>query len=581
MRASGPSLTHIANLAQLTLWDWDVAEGMAELSGFGIGEYQTINIRAVGEIADLIARCHPEDVERLAKALEASFETGEDVEIEHRLLENEHGVRHVLHRVDATKDDAGKIVRMTGVWRDVSQRKHAEEQVAFLSNYDPVTYLPNREFFAGLIDTAIARCAENGDLLAVLAISLQGFNKLGTSFGAGLETHLVREVGQRLTRILGEQSEAQPELAVTEIAGIGRLGDDQFGLIVAGALHVQEVAQKAREILIDMKEPFLFAEREVFVQAKIGIALVSEAENNGETLCRAAQQAVHQIRAVGRDAYAVYAEDPASTEIPRMEMHSALHRALGADQLELYYQPQVDLASGKVVGAEALVRLRDPDKGLLTPDQFIDLAHETGRIFEIGAWAIDQGCAQIDSWKKAGIDAVPISVNVTSHEFYAGDLLRLVDDALSKHQVDPGLLSIEITESFIMMDVAKSTQVMLALKDLGVGLALDDFGTGYSSLSYLKDFPVDTLKMDQSFVKDLTEDKSSAAMSRAIIALANGLQLKVVAEGVETEEQLKVLEAQGCRIAQGYLFSIPLPPDEMTRVLQGEPPQQMSLLVEP
>lgn len=577
MPANGPSLTHIANLAQLTLWDWDVAAGAVELTGLGVSEYQTVDVAGIEEIADLIARCHPDDAERLTQALKASFETGEEAEIEHRLVENEHGVRHVLHRVSATKDDAGNTVRMTGVWRDVSKRKHAEEQIAFLSNYDPVTYLPNRDFFVSLVDHAIADCADNGDLLAVMAISLQGYKKLRESYGSGMETHLVREVGHRLTRILGERSEAEPELSITEIAGIGRLGDDQFGLIVSGALHVQELTQQAREILLDMKEPFVFGEREVFVQAKVGIAVVSETKGDGEALCRAAQQAVHQVAGVGRDAYAFYAEDPDST-IPRMEMHSALHRALGSDHLELYYQPQVDVTSGKIVGAEALVRLRDPDRGLLKPDQFIDLAHETGRIFEIGAWAIDQTCAQISAWKSAGIKPVPVSVNVTSHEFYAGDLLRLVGDALSKHHIDPGLLSIEITEDFVMHDVAKSTQVMLALKELGVGLALDDFGTGYSSLGYLKDFPVDTLKMDRSFVKDLTEEKSSEAMSRAIIALAKVLGLKVVAEGVETEEQLEILEDQGCEIGQGYLFSVPLPPDEMTRVLQDEPPAQMSLL---
>lgn len=559
-------------------WEWDLASNAFETVGSFPQSLDREDPAAPLDSRTLIPNCHPTDLDQLSAALQGCLKSGADVEIEHRVVGDQGAIHYVVQRVSLVCDETGNPVRLIGTQQNVSDQRHAEERIEFLSHYDPVTYLPNREFFAQLVAKAVSDQTNSPGMVGVLVVGLERFRELSASLGPRIENLLVRSLAHRLARILSEEAEVQPDLGSAQFEAIGRLGDDQFGIIVNGISHVQEIANTAREVVAELSEPYLFGDKEIFVRPKIGITTSRESNDDSESLLGQALQALHQLKIGGPDAFEFYSEETGSTAMPDMAAESALHRAMVSDQFELYYQPQIDLVSNRIVGAEGLIRLRDPERGLLKPDQFIEVAHETGRIFDLGAWVIEESCSQIETWKGAGIDPVPISVNVTSNEFHATQILGLVEDALAGHHIEPRLLSVEITESFIMRDMAKSAQVMRALKKLGVGLALDDFGTGYSSLSYLKDFPVDTLKIDRTFIEDISEVESGAAMSQAIIALAKALGLRVVAEGVETENQLSVLKEQGCDIAQGYLFSVPVPAMEMTRLLQESESAQLNLL---
>lgn len=571
-------LNRLYHDARVGAWEWDIVANTFETVGSFPQRLDRQNVPTVLEPWTLIPNCHPSDVDRVSGALQNCLNLGTDAELEHRVIDDHGAIHYVVQRVSLMLDESGKAVRLIGTQRNVSDQRHAEERIEFLSHYDPVTYLPNRDFFAKMVARAVVDRSQSPGMVGILVVGLDRFRELSASLGPKVEKLLVRSLALRLARILSEEVRVQPDLSNAQVEAIGRLGDDQFGLIVNGISHVQEIASTAREVVAALSEPYLFGGKEIFVRPKVGIATSSDPEDEPDTLLGKALQALHHLESGGVDAFEFFSEDTDSVTLPEMEVESTLHRAIVSDQFELYYQPQIDLSTDRIVGVEGLIRLRDPDKGLLKPDQFIDVAHETGRIFELGAWVIEQSCSQIEAWKDAGIELMPISVNVTSNEFHATQILGLVEKALEKHRIEPWLLSVEITESFVMRDMAKSAQVMRALKKLGVGLALDDFGTGYSSLSYLKDFPVDTLKMDRSFVQDLSEGESSAAMSQAIIALAKALGLTVVAEGVETREQLNVLKAQGCDVGQGYLFSVPIPANEMTRMLRESQPIQMDLL---
>lgn len=571
-------LNRVYQDARAGAWEWDLISNEFETVGSFPQPLDREGMPAVLEPRALIPNCHPMDADKLATALQDCLNSGDSIEVEHRVVDHHGAIHYVVQRVSLIRDDNGDAVRLIGTQQNVSDQRHAEDRIEFLSHYDPVTYLPNRDFFARLVAKAVTDRRDAPGMVGVLVVGLERFKELSAGLGPKVENLLVRSLAHRLARILSEEAEVQPNLGSAQFEAIGRLGDDQFGLIVNGILHLQEIANTAREVVAELSEPYLFGGKEIFVRPKIGIATSSDIDDDSEVLLSQALQALHQLKIGGPDAFEFYSEETGNVAVPEMEAESALHRAMVSEQFELYYQPQIDLATDRIVGVEGLIRLRDPERGLLKPDQFIEVAHETGRIFDLGAWVIEESCSQIEAWKDAGIDPVPISVNVTSNEFHATQILGLVEDALAGHHIEPKLLSVEITESFIMRDTAKSAQVMRALKKLGVGLALDDFGTGYSSLSYLKDFPVDTLKIDRSFIEDISDFESGAAMSQAIIALAKALGLKVVAEGVETEGQLTVLKEQGCDVGQGYLFSVPLPASEMTRLLKDSESAQMTLL---
>ena len=444
------------------------------------------------------------------------------------LLNRDGGVEHVV---------------CTGL--DITERNEAEEKVRFLASYDPLTGLPNRRLVTERLDQAVV----DGQS-AILILNLDRFKNVNATWGRS-----------RLSTVLARQN---PGLR----AELGRLGGDEFTVLVTGIEEASEVAAIAERLQHALERPFKIEDQELATTASIGVALYPTDGLNGEMLLRNAESAVHSARETMSGSYHFYSVTMRSSVSDRMSLETDLRQAITRGELVLHYQPKTFTRSGHIAGAEALVRWQHPSRGLVSPASFISVAEETGLIVPIGEWVLRQACGQVMSWMESGLHVVPVAVNLSSAQFHVADLLGHIASILNETALDPSYLAIEITESMIMRDAREAHETLCRLKELGVQVAIDDFGTGYSTLSSLKDLPINQLKIDQAFVRDLAENPKDVAITRAIIAMAHGLGLTVIAEGVESEDQLAVLREEGCDEVQGFLIGQPRPSDEFTEFLE-------------
>ena len=348
------------------------------------------------------------------------------------------------------------------------------------------------------------------------------------------------------------------------------MGGDEFVVVVTDIDDAEDVAVISAKILRTLAQPLTVEGKEVFVTASIGIAMYPHDGEHGEGLLRNADVAMYRVKEHGRNNYRFYTPEMSHMALDRLDMEGNLRRALERDELEVYYQPIVSLATGGVVGAEALLRWKHPRIGMIPPSEFIPLAEETGLIIQIGDLVLHQVCHQIRAWRDAGLPPLHVAINISARQFRQEDLAGHVRSVLAETGLDGSALEFELTESMVMHDIENTLLTLRELKALGASLSLDDFGTGYSSLAYLKRFPIDTLKIDRSFVRDINSDSDDAAIAHAVIAMAHSLGLQVVAEGVETETQLELLRTYHCDRFQGYLFSRPVPAEEFTLLLQND-----------
>lgn len=352
---------------------------------------------------------------------------------------------------------------------------------------------------------------------------------------------------------------------------VARMSGDEFVVVQANIAAPEDAENLARRIIDSLAAPFLLEETELRIGCTIGITLAPRDSGNADKLLRFADLAMYQAKAEGRNTLRFYSPEMDTISWNNLSLEADLRKAIAQEQFELYYQPQIDLATGAIAGAEALLRWRRPEFGLTSPNVFIDIAEETGLINEIGAWVLAKACAQAAEWQSLGYDPFRISVNLSPLQFLRQDIVQLVENTLEKTGLDPGSLELELTEGSLLKDVERTKQVLHGLKELGVKVAIDDFGVGFSSLSYLKNFEVDTLKIDRSFISNLLAESRDEAIVKAIISLARSLELKVIAEGVETNPQLACLLSHACNEAQGYLFSRPVPPGNFESLLRDYP----------
>jgi diguanylate cyclase (GGDEF)-like protein len=387
-------------------------------------------------------------------------------------------------------------------------------------------------------------------------LDLDRFKLINDSLGHTHGDELLRMVAARLNR------------CVRPGDTVSRLGGDEFVVTLAEVAELDDVGLLAKRIREALGRSFTLEGHELRATASIGISLYPKDGNAVETLLRHADIAMYRAKEEGGDNFRFFAPDMNLQIQGTLELESDLRLALERDEFTLHYQPKVEIASGRIVGCEALVRWRHPQRGLVAPGAFIPLAEETGLIVPIGEWVLREACAQARAWQEKGLPTVTVAVNLSARQFRQADLVDQVQATLEETGLAPGMLELELTESMIMHDPGSAAETMRHLKDLGVGLSLDDFGTGYSSLNYLRRFPVDHLKIDRSFITDVTSDASAAAMATSVVAIAHSLGIKAVAEGVETREQLDLLAACRCDALQGFLFSKPLPPDEFAGLLR-------------
>lgn len=436
------------------------------------------------------------------------------------------------------------------VIQDISDRKTAEEKITYLAYHDTLTGLPNRFMFTEKLKQFVRSHRQ----IAVLFIDLDQFKMINDTRGHTIGDQLLQQVAKRLVNCVRKEDI------------VARIGGDEFTVILLTKTKT-EIAQVAEKIVTEVRTPFYIGDSEFYIRASIGISLYPTDGENIETLIKSSDIAMYRSKELGGNTYEFFTSFMNRTLEERVNLEQLLQTALANDEFVLYYQPQIDLRTGNIIGAEALIRWVHPHRGLIPPDQFIPIAEETGLIVPIGDWALRTACIQAKKWNREYHHPVHLAVNLSVKQFIADNIVANVDRIIRETGLNPNLLELELTESIFLQNNESMVATMNQFRELGVQISIDDFGTGYSSLAYLKNFPIDSLKIDRSFIKNLPEDKKNTAIISAVIALARNLGIKSIAEGIETREQLNFVEMEGCDLAQGYYFSRPLPEDQMNDLL--------------
>ncbi len=455
-------------------------------------------------------------------------------------------------------DPQGRISGVVVALGDITEKRRMTERMAFQATHDALTNLPNQGLLQDRLGHAIARAGRDDHNLAVLYIGLDHFKKVNESLGRTAGDTLLREVVARLL-VQGRKEDT-----------LARVGGDEFVYLLEGVRQVEKVADLARRILQVLESPFRVVGHECFITASVGISLFPKDGKEAENLLKSAETAMYRAKDKGRDNFQIYAHDMHVRALERLKLEQYLRYAMARQELELYYQPQVDLTEHRIVGVEALLRWRHPERGLVSPMEFVPLAEETGLIETIGEWALRAACQQAKVWQCQGLPALRVAVNMSPRQFLRSDMADIVARILFETGLEPQHLELEITESLLMKDVESGIATMHALKAIGVRLSIDDFGTGYSSLNYLKQFPIDQLKIDKSFLRGIETNRDDLAITLAVISMAHGMGLTVIAEGVENEMQLAFLRANRCDEIQGYHISRPVPAHEISALLQKD-----------
>ena len=434
---------------------------------------------------------------------------------------------------------------------DVTERLKTEKMIKHMAYHDQLTGIPNRYFLMEKLNDLVESSRENGANFALLFLDLDRFKVVNDTFGHEIGDKLLIEIANKLKDLLGENDI------------ISRYGGDEFTILLSHS-NVQRARDIAQSILTYLSEPFYHCHNEIFVTPSIGISIFPEHGKTFDTLVKNADLAMYFAKSLGKNNYQIFTDDLNEKSQHEIELEGHLRKALERNEFQLYYQPQMNLETNQMIGAEALIRWNHPEKGLIAPADFIPIAEETGLIIPIGEWAVRTACQQNKKWQEDGIPPITVAVNISARQFFQSDLPDVVRKVLQETALDPKYLEIEITES-MTMDVETAISTLIELKKIGVIISIDDFGTGYSSLNYLKRFPIDKLKIDQSFIRDCTNDVNDQTIIKTVILMAHLLKLQVVAEGVETKEQAAFLLQQNCVDAQGYYFSKPVPVNEFEK----------------
>lgn len=493
------------------------------------------------------ANIHREHIENIIQLLNTAQENATEEEV---------AKQDALFDKIMNETNDQEQLRSYATLRAVTERKRAEAKIVHMAYHDALTNLPNRLMFDQKLQECFEQARQDGTMLAVIFLDLDRFKVINDTLGHYVGDVLLQQVANKLKSYVSEDQI------------VARFGGDEFIILLNHLSTSEQAADFAQGIPGLLKEPFIIEGNELFVTSSIGISLYPNDGIDGETLLKNADIAMYRSKEKGGNSYHYYHPDMNKRSMHRLNLEVHLRKALERNEFQIYYQPIIDLKSGTVYGMEALVRWHHPEWGLVSPGEFIPLAEETGLIIPIGNWVLQESCRQNMVWQKSGAPPLVVSVNISAIQFHQVNFVQIVMDALNESKLPPELLCLEITENIAMNNVPHIVETMQKLKLLGVQISIDDFGTGYSSLSYLKRFRVQTLKIDQSFIRDVTHDEDNAAIVTALIAMSHRLKIKSLAEGVETKEQLDFLIQQGCNEIQGYVFSKPLPARDFELILK-------------
>jgi len=519
-----------------------VNRALAEMHGYDSPE------QLLAEVSNVALQLFvdPNRMEELRQVLaEKGVVRGAEVEIYRR----DRAKKWVLVNLRAVRDTGGNVVLHEGTIEDITDRKLAEQQVQFLAYYDALTGLPNRTLLQDRLAKALAGARRRKEKVAVLFLDLDRFKVINDSLGHSLGDLLLQEVAERLRK------------GARELDTVARLGGDEFLIVLTSVKEVSDAAVAAERIVKGMTDGFVVEGHPLSISCSLGISVFPEHGTNSETLIKNADAAMYCAKESGRNTFRFFTENMNAQAVERLTLENSLRLALVRKELFLVYQPQIEIATGRITGLEALIRWQHPTLGLVPPDKFIRIAENSGLIIPIGEWVLRTACAQARKWQDEGLPALPIAVNVSAVQFRQEDFCELIRNVLREVGLGPQYLELELTESLLLSSADVTLSVLRELRAMGLTLAIDDFGTGYSSLSYLKQFPISKLKIDRSFVRDVAVSPDDAAIATAIISMAKSLNLRVIAEGVENEAQMSFLRARQCDEIQGYYFSKPLPAD--------------------
>ncbi len=530
-------------IAKFGTWDWEPrdnrhywSEGLYEILGVNKGERPSRR--------QFLCALQEDDRDRVRLALEHALQTQTAFEIEAKVRLTDGMERVVQQRGKVTKNSKDGQLRMTSIVYDITERKESENRLAYLANYDPVTNLPNRNLFQDRLKHAMAQAERKNTLVALLYLDLDHFKAVNDALGHQAGDELLVEAAQRIRE------------SIRESDTVARLGGDEFTIVIEQPQNNGQIAIVAEHVLDALNKNYMIDNNEVFVSASMGITIFPNDGGDVDTMLRNADSAMYLAKDRGRNAYHFFTEELNRRAQQRLHLENSLRMALERDQFQLHFQPQVEIVSGRISGAEALLRWV-PDQNPVSPARFIPVLEETGLIIPVGKWVLEQACSAAKEIQNSGLRDFRIAVNLAARQLRQADIAEDVKQALRTSGLSAEYLEIELTES-TLIDTRISEQNLQNLERLGVRIAIDDFGTGYSSLNYLKQYSVDVLKIDKSFIKDISKDRDDDAVTSAIVALAHKLDMKVVAEGVETPDQLEFLSKQQCDQAQGYLIGRPM-----------------------
>ena len=459
--------------------------------------------------------------------------------------------------ISALRDDSGQLTHYVAMMTDISERKAAEERMIYLAQHDILTGLPNRMLFLDRLQQAITYAERQQTRVAVLFLDLDRFKNVNDTVGHHIGDALLQEAARRIRQ------------CVRSSDTVSRQGGDEFVILLPNLDDLGDIVQVVDKLIESIANPYFFDGHVMHVTTSIGVSVYPQDGSDSEMLIRNADTAMYQAKDAGRNDYRFFTQEMNRTIAKRVRLENKLRNALEKGEMLLHYQPKVDLRSGEIIAAEALVRWQHPEDGLISPADFIPIAEDTGMIVPLGAWVLNEACRQNQQWREAGLREIVMAVNLSPVQFQEHELINAVLAALARSGMPAGVLELEITESAMMRNPEQAITMLNKINELGIRVSIDDFGTGYSSLSHLKKFPLDELKVDQSFVRDLSIDKDDAAIVSAVIGMAKSLGLSVTAEGVETIEQLRFLKNLDCDKMQGYYFSKPLPADEFRKLLES------------
>jgi len=561
-------LARAQHLAGLGNWEWDLEENEMSWSD------EVYNILQVQPKDGPLTRekffsfIHPRDRESVQSSFDEAIHEKKSFNFDSRIICPDGSERIVHQQAELAMAENGCPQWVMGTVQDITERKRAEERIRFLAYYDSLTELPNRILFKQRLEEELSRARRNERLLAVLFIDVDNFKLINDTFGHTIGDELLKNISDRLSHYVRKGDMISRPAGTESNNTVARLGGDEYTMLLTDFTKEKDASVIAQRILNELAKPFKIGGHDIYITASIGITLYPSDGEDVDTLLKNADLSMYEAKDRGKNNFQFFNKLMKITMFERLNLENKLRKALHNKEFVLYYQPKMDIANKTIIGMEALVRWQSSDKGLVMPKDFIPVAEKSDLILQIGEWVLRTACKQNKMWQMEGFDPICISVNISSREIMQQNLVKIVREVLRDTSLEAHFLELELTERMLMHQEA--IESLYKLKAMGVQISIDDFGTGYSSLNYLKKLPIDIIKIDSSFVKDISTSLGDASIVKTIIQMAASLKLKVIAEGVETEKQLDFLREEACDEVQGYLFSNPLSAEDFKNLLKKQ-----------